>query len=50
LPGPLLVTKKVISGDCGGCCCAWLAVEPRTQQQLTQQTQRPSFWTSSPPD
>src|SRR5262252_6502187 len=28
LPGPLLVTKKVISGDCGGCCCAWLVVEP----------------------
>jgi hypothetical protein len=25
----MLVTKKVISGDCGGCCCARLAVEPR---------------------
>src|SRR5262249_43039178 len=22
LPGPVEVTKKVILGDCGGCCCA----------------------------
>jgi hypothetical protein len=27
LPGPVLVTKKVISGDCGGGCCAQLVTE-----------------------
>jgi hypothetical protein len=24
----VLVTKKVMPGDCGGACCAWPVVEP----------------------